>query len=455
MNVFAYSQPNKFGVDLEDTKSLLTNEQFDKLIQTSFSKLITSQSTNSVGSYAGFDIEKTDVTFNTSFILKNGNIINGKMSGGITDGMYSLFSNSKLNTNIAFEFQYHFFNNKNTRVLCYYKADLEKQRETDNKINNDWNEANDKINNNFEVNTLILENEKLTNENKIIDTEIRELRARLTKAKLKSFINSLKAQINLKDFKKNQNLKKISENIIRIKSFNPLNEKLKIGNLRAEKLQDNDIAKLKIVGYRFSWLSLTYKFKNDEFRLLNLEETYDNQITKENYISHELKGQFSFLDLKSYNNKATYFTSSVAIKYKSNFNDLKKVEVTETTSVGSNSSIVRETNEKYIAYEGTYRTDIAQINVDIDFYYFPFSRNAFGFHIFPNSKYVQRIKPVYNAGFGLVYPFIDKKKDKSLLNIEVYYNIVNLFNSKKSDYDLIERNDIGLRLVVPVNFNTK
>lgn len=444
---------NKDSIVLQKTNTALSNKDFNAIIQTSFSKLITGQTANNVGSYAGVDIEKTEVTFSPTFLLENGNIITGKMMGGISDGTYAIFNNSKLNTNISLEVQYHFLYKKTPRTIYYYQSDYDKNIEDNDKIMKDHDKAKAKILASFDNNERIIENDKLNTENKTLDAEIIALNEKLKTPVTSAEKELLTAQIDNKTFKKKQNIDKIAENDSLNKNYKKTKELLKIGNIRADKINENDISKLKVAGYQFSWFSLAYKLKNDEFRLLNPKEIYENQITKDNYISHEFKTQYSYVNLNPTNYKTTYFTSSLTMKYKSNFNDLKKVEVTQTSTIGTSSNQVRETSDKFFAYSGTYKTGITELNVDIDFYHFPFSRSAIGFHIFPKSKYTQNIKPVYNTGFGVVFPFIDKKKDKSTINAELYYNFTNIFNSTDSDYTLIERNNIGIRLVFPINFN--
>ena len=456
----AYSQSkdnqpfnNKDGFALQETNKALSNQEFNAIVQTSFSKLITGQAANNVGSYAGLDIEKTEVTFSPTFIRENGNIITGKMMGGISDGVYAVFNNSKLNTNISIEVQYHSLYNNKKRKIYYYLSDFEKQRQEEETISKEYDKAKAKIDASFENNERIIENDKLNTENKAYDADIVALNAKLNTPKSPADIELLNAQISSKTFKKKQNLAKIAENNDLNNRFDESEELLKIGNARADKLAQNDISKLKVQGYQFSWFSISYKLKNDEFRLLNAKEIYENQITKDNYISHEAKTQYSFVQLNPENHKTTYFTASINGKYKSNFNDLKKVEVTQTNNMGTDSNQTRLTSEKFFAYSGSYKKGITQLNADIDFYHFPFNKSEIGFHIFPNSKYTQNIKPVYNAGVGVVFPFINKKDDKSTINAELYYNFTNIFNSTDSDYSIIERNNIGIRLVFPISFN--
>lgn len=458
---------NKDSIPLLENKVALSNKEFNAIIQTSFSKLVTGQDANNVGSYAGVDIDKTEVTFSPTFIRKNGNVITAKMMAGISDGMSAIFNNSKLNTNISVEVQYHFLYNDKSRKIYYYQSDYDKHTQEIAKINKQYKKDSIRIDKSLDYHDRIIENNTLKKGNKAVEPEIKALEAdiNLIKGKLKKTIKPeeielltaqkelLSAQLENKIFKKIQDSIKIDENNSLNKKYDELDEWLKIGNVRAENLTKNDITKLKIQGYQFSWVSISYKLKNDEFRLLNPNEIYKNQITKDNYISHEFKTQYSYVHLNSANYKTTYFTSSLTGKYKSNFNDLKKVEVTQTNFLGTDSNQTRETTEKFFAYSGTYKTGITELNIDIDFYHFPFTKSEIGFHFFPKGKYTQNLKPVYNAGVGVVFPFIDKKKDKSTINAELYYNFTNIFNSTDSDYSVIERNNIGIRLVFPINFN--
>jgi hypothetical protein len=428
--------------------SILSNEDFKKIIHTSFSKLITGQKSNTIGSYASLDIEKTEMNFSPTFLLKNGSIITGKISGGITDGISSLFQNSKFNTNIGAELQFHFLGSKNARKAQYYAKDLKTRLENKKKINDDYQNELDKIESKYQVNTAKVDNEKLTQENEKLKKEIDSLS--LLNKPLEDDL--IKAKISLKKLKIKQNEFKKNENLILIKNFNEDIEKLKINNIRAQKLEENDIKNLKIVGYTLSWFSLAYKIKNDNFKLVNQDEIYENQIKTENYLSHEFKSQYTYVKVDDSNQKNIYFNTSLSFNLKNNISALDKIDVKESNILGTSLVQTREYATNYIAYNGIYRSNIKQISLDFDYYHFILN-NKIGLHLFPNSKFTDKTKPIYNVGVGLVAPFMDKEKEKSVVNVELYYNIVNVFNSKDSSYTILQRNDIGLRFSFPLNFN--
>ncbi len=432
-------------------KDLISEKQFDKLILTNFSKFATGQSASNIASYAGFDVEKSEVTFSPTWNFKSGNILGVKMTGGITDGIYSVFNNSKLNTNLSGEIQYHFIYNKVKKSIIYSKAEFDKMKEREIQIEKEYQNDIAKIQASFDKNALIIANETKLLNNEKLQKENSELEIKLKEFNTPNQTEIVNAKIQNNNFTIAQNKIDIESNKQTIKDYDGLKEQLKAGNKKALSLQENDISKLKLEGFRFSWLTFSYKIRNDEFRLLNPMEVYNKQVSKESYLSHEFKSQFSYVNVKSAT-KATYLTSSFNLGLNSNINFLDKIEVTETNTFGTTTNQTRELSKKYFAYQGNYRTSLKQITIDTHFYHFPFEKSEIGFHLFPNSKFTDRAKPVYNFGGGIIFPFTNKIKEKSVINAEIYYNIVNVFNSKDSTYDLFERNNIGLRFTLPISF---
>lgn len=450
-NTFVHAQNKNNDTTTVKIDTLLTQKDFDKIITTNFSKLATGQSSSNIASYAGFDVEKSEVTFNPTWNFKSGNILGVKMTGGITDGIYSVFNNSKLNTNVSAEIQYHFIYNKVKRSITYSKDEFDKMKEKETQIEKEYDKDIAKIEASFDVNSLIIAIEKKSIESDKLSKENTELEAKLKELLAPNELEIIKAKIQNNNFTISQNRIEVESYKQNIKKYDVSKELLKAGNKRAFSTEENDKSKLKLVGYCFSWLTFSYKIRNDEFRLLNPMEVYNKQVSKESYLSHEFKSQFSYINVKSAT-KATYLTSSLNLGLNSNINFLDKIEVTETNTIGTTTNQTREVSKKYFAYQGNYRTDVKQITIDTHFYHFPFEKSEIGFHLFPNSKYTDRAKPVYNFGGGIIFHFTNKIKEKSVINAEIYYNIVNVFNSKDSTYDLFERNNIGLRFTLPISF---
>lgn len=431
-SLFTYSQENKIKAKKE-----LSEREFEEIIRNNFSKVITNNSINSIGNYLSIDVEKTNLDLASNFIFKNGNIVNAKISGGVTDGIMSVFNNSKLNTNVNFELNYNFLFNKVKKAIVYKKEDFETFIADSLKAQNEYLLELEKINLNIKNNNLIEKNNELKikiNKNK---QELTKLNNELEKDKLKYeiFKDSLELESNLN----------------MINSFNRSYEKLKVGNKRAEAFEKNRLENLKIIGIKMAWFTLSYKLKNDNFKLFDSAELYENQIQKINSISHNFKMQFTSVNLNSAYDKSNYFTSSITYSSINNLENLKSFEIEEIKLLSNNSNSERKVNSKTIVYTGDFEEKLNQIKINLEYFHF-FSNSRLGLHLFPVSRYVERTKPNYSFGLGIIAPFKNLKSNNSLLNLELYYNFIDIFNSNKSDYDLFERNDIGFRITFPFNF---
>ena len=113
----------------------------------------------------------------------------------------------------------------------------------------------------------------------------------------------------------------------------------------------------------------------------------------------------------------------------------------------------RTVTKKINAYKGDYQTKLIGGKVYFDIYIFFFKNNA-AFHIYPEVNYKQYATPLYHAGIGLLYSFIDAKdkENKAKLNAELYFKLSDLSNSLSSELSILQRNELGLRLSIPVSF---
>lgn len=439
-----------------------SSETFHYLVNREFSKLVTGQSTIGVGTYASLDVQKTEATFSPSIGFKNGNILNFTFKGGATDGVSSVFNYSKLNTNLSFELQYNTLGKKfqtiyfDSETLRNYKADS-------TKICTEYNRTILELECLSQLNTFYVEIEKLNKVIKESQSEIDNLNTALKSTNDETIIALISARINFIDCQKKiylENLKLYNTKIAEYhndatheeEKTDKMYKMLSLNNKKAKNLEDLR-SKLEITGVAMYWFSFSYKIRNDAFKLLDPTETFADQVKKKDYISHEFKSQFTlYHHTTSKLVKTLYLAAALTYKYKSNYLDLSKLTVTDTQTVGSSGTAVREISNNYIAYQGDYKTGVNQVDMDIDFYCLFFNKNLIGIHVFPNSQFKEDLKPSHNLGIGIVLPFKDKTKEASIINAELYYNILNVFNSEDSNKSLLERNDIGFRFTFPFNF---
>lgn len=435
-----------------------SDETFHFLLNREFSKLVTGQSTIGVGTYASVDVQKTEATFSPSVMFKNGNILNFTFKGGATDGVSAVFNNSKLNTNLSFELQYNTIGKKYNTI--YFDSETLRNYEAASlKADADHTLESSQLECLSELNTFYVEIEKLKKEIKESKSEMETLKSANNETQnsvIKARITYLECQIAILESGIQQNSEKIEaylkETNHENEETNKLYKQMALNNKRAKNLESLR-AKLEITGVTLYWFSFSYKLRNDAFKLLNSAESFENQVKEKNYLSHEFKSQFTLYHHNSNQmHETVYLAGALTYQYKSNYQDLSKVKVTDTETVGTTGTSTRETSDSFVAYQGDYKTGVNQLNLDIDFYYLFFEKDRFGIHVFPNSQFIQNLKPNHNLGVGLVMPFKDKTKEASVVNAEVYYNFLNVFNSNDSELNLFERNEIGLRFTFPFNF---
>lgn len=435
----AYSQGSKlYKQDPASVSDFLTDEEIKKLLTDNFSKILSGQSTSSPGKFASLDIEKTDVTFAPSILLNDRNIFSMKFKGGVTEGVSSMFNNSKLNTNISVELQYNLMLGKRKETVNYYVDDystllaalIRKQILVFNQYKSFA--ATHTISNNTmdaEIAKVVaLEAKDLTTLSIIeLDNEYNNMNACIT-----SFKAQIKANV--------PTAAKANFSILQLNMNNILNSE------KSEQLEKFDIS-----AFTLNWITFGYKIRNDDFRILNAEEAYENEIMKTNFVSHEVNAQYSHYHF-SENDNNIYYAVALAYQYRSNYLDLNKNTVVESTETDISGDSRRETTNTFVAYSGDYIAGLSEANIRADLYYFFSKYDFFGVHIFQNSRFVEYIKPAYDLGIGIVIPFKEKGKEKSIINAELYYNIKNIFNTTDTSYAFIERNDIGLRFTFPINF---
>jgi len=425
LNALSYSQGNSYN---------FTYEEMSTLINKHFIKYSTGQESTTSSSFAAIDLKETEFTFSPIFITKNFDVWNAKFKGGITDGAASLFNNNKFNTNMSVDVQYNLnLTNGRIRVIGYLEEDYVKFRK----------EKIDCLKKNLsELKEYISKDDKLKNKDYVtrIDNILKQIPDNDVSSNLQKheellikIYNELDEEINtLKDL--NDNEKEI------------LLDKFTIWSNRIADASKKRASEFKFTQFKTKWLTLGVSARNDEFRLVNRAETFDNQVQKNNYVSYGAKIQYNSYDYRKYGN-TLFYSVGLNFKRKSNFSSLKKIDITENAAIGSNGQLIRTSNDKFTAYEGLYKEDLNQMDIAADFFYFIDRFQDIGLHLYENSRFMDFVKPSHDLGIGVVFPF--KKKDSIVMNAEIYYTLKNIFNTKNTTFGLLERNDIGLRFTFP------
>lgn len=419
----------------------LDPKTFKKTLNQQFSNLITGLSTNSIGNFASVDLKDAEVSFGGSSIFKNGSVLTIKAAGGVTDGLYSIFTNSKLNSQVSLDVKYHFLTlskqqlNYNFDSLVVYNASsaaIERDyRAKDLAIT--YSHRQDSINllqTKYELDSTIKALEGLL---KPFDT------TKMSKLSDSLHIAKGTAEI-LRD-----SICYALDNYPSIKTSIRQNN-----NARTEAIDNLNFSKA-VKGFSFGWFSIGYKVSDNSFKFFDSSRSFDAQVMDTSFVSHAVSVQFSHYKYSSAPYRSLFWDAGLAFSISDNFSSLLKKEISESSNIGSIPSS-RSITDKYNAYQGSYTRNLKIWRTYADLYYFLFKNNTGALHLFPEWIIKDKEIPLGNFGVGFLFSFKDSKTDGAVVNAELYYNLLDLFNSTNSPKKLFERNDIGIRFAFPLQF---
>lgn len=429
-----------FAQDTASNQTIgLQPKVFRKLLNQQFSSLITGQSKNSIGNFASLDLKEPEVSFAGNSIFNNGSVLTIKASGGITDGLFTIFNNSSLNTKIALDVQFNFLNLKN-KSLTYYDDSFRAYQEKENKIYDQYTLKLIDAEQEQGKTLLMLKEQKLKTLQAGLTTSLGKEKDALRR-------DSLAFEIKVLDFK-------IDSLATAIKNY-PLKADVKD---ETENLRNIELKKLKpeiqLYGFNFGWFSVGYKVRHNSFKLFNPSLQPAKQVTDTAFVGHEVRLQYSHYNWSVGAYESFFWLAGVSFSYSDNQTDLSRTEVTEIKNYGVNPDD-RTTTRKYSVYTGDYINNQKGVKLFADYYRFLFNENIVAIHTYPELLIRDKTKPLYNIGFGFLYAFKDSKDETSIVNAELYYNFLDLFKSTETTHRLFERNNIGLRFTFPIKFKTK
>jgi hypothetical protein len=423
---------------VNNDSTTLTKREVQTLINKQFTNLITGQSSSSIGNFASVDTKDSKLSFAGSLISEKANVLTVKASGGISDGFFSVFNNSQLNTNIELDFRYNIFINKHNSI-SFENSSYQKYKNDKKKISED--SAKKKLAIDFELKKMELEQSKV----KYIKT-IEKINKKLDD---KAFATPFSEDSLRYEFAKSSlELKLLEETILPSRVQQTLN----LNNELSDQVNKNDI-NLDIRGFSLQWISFGYNVRKNSFKFLDSTLVYKNQVSSKSFISHELNVQYTSYKWNANYLKTSYFGIGLAYNILDNFNDLTPIEIVESNKF-TNNQTTRTTSKKYNAYTGEYIENNNSVRLYADYYQFFLRKNPIALHIYPEVNFYKK-STITNLGVGILFPFKDvKAENKSKVNIELYYNILDIFNNANSNIPLLKRNDIGLRFSFPVKFNS-
>lgn len=414
----------------------LDSVTFNTIIKKEFNAVVNSSGKTTIGNYASADIKDGKIAFNATKNFKNGNMFSINASGGITDGFFAIFNQTKVNSNVGINFKYNF--RLRSSSISFHKEEVAKLKKKMSDA-----KAQTLISKTINAHDSILLHRKIT----LLATQIKATDSKLSAVGLNA---EQKA-----DFEYQLALKTLQQDSLLLKqqmfpSSKEADQKIKNAE---QKLKARALLDFKYTGISFQWISIGGGLQNNNFnQFLPRFASLDSQIVKQNNVVWNMTVEYNSYNWNQYSKPTYYLLFGFKGSVDDNFSDLTKVEINETNLYGSSVN-QRSTIKKLNAYKGDYSTKLLAAKFYADFYKF-FFKNEAAIHIYPEANFIQDRKPLYNAGIGLLYSFYDMKdtENKAKLNAELYFRLSDLSNTAASKLATLQRNELGLRLSIPISF---
>jgi hypothetical protein len=426
-------------------------EEFKSAINKQFTKVSTGTAFSNVGNFAAISSDAKSFSLAGNIVSK-GSVWGGELSGGATEGIFKLFNNEVLNANFSGEIKYHKLLKtgtvaRNSLEVSEIEAQLAEAYAQYSKDSIAIKKRRDFYKTKVEI---------FNSEAKII-----EATKQITK------VDSLLLIVPMSDIKEDSlyaikgNLQfEIENNTLTIDILKKQLAKIsEAGYFEKEKFKkeqqrDDRVFELRkkkqnieLLEVDITWLSFGIRAKNNEIKLfapLNLPAT---QFSDTSFVSRRFSASMSRFRSTVLQNKDFYWSAGVHIDYTTNFNSLKKVEIEERIPViGNPQQAIKKTIN---AYQGSYEEGLVEVTLFYDFYkYLGQPGSIVGFHINPTLNYTEKIKkPVTNFYIGVIIPFIEKEKQVSKVNVEVFYSLHDIFNDLNKE---TKSGSFGIRAALPI-----
>lgn len=418
----------------------LSKDQYFIILKKQFTDVANNSDKTTIGNFASADIKDGKLAFNATKNFDNGSWLSLNANGSITDGFFSVFTETNINTNAGANLKYSYLFKKPS-TLSYYEGNP-------SKLNGELKEIGKvrQYRNMIDSNTVV----QIKKEYYLGALEIIALEKKKTSL---DSLNPERIKIELLIAKTALHMDSLQ---MKLAALPNRTDKLEYNSKLEQNERKSAIENFEFEAIGFHWFSVGAGFLNNNFKTFRPGFTsLDSQIVKQNYTTC-----FFTVDWNIYYydgtgnkiNKSFYLSIGTKVNIDDNFSDLSKVELQDVQQYGD-STIQRSITKKHTAYIGEYKTGLIGGRTTIDFYKF-FGKNSAALHLYPDVNYRQKSIPVYNAGIGLLYSFKDAKdkENKSKLNAELYFRLSDLTNTSNSILSTFERNELGLRLSIPVAF---
>ncbi len=438
---------------LNDSSS---RKEFRQILNLQFSKLVTGNTFSNIGNYASIKTTDKSLSLSASILNKNGNVLSLEASGGATEGVSAFFNNGDLNTNISGELTYHILINPfSNNTIKRNSLERDKLRDELQKAGDTYRAETIAIEHKKELLDLKTKIDKAITKQNAIKDSIKAVSTRIKTSPIEKLtfkrdsllyeIDKIELDLGLLDRQK----KKIESDKY---YFETAQEKVEQKYDKAIDENNEKVINQMIEGISLYWISMGYGIRNDGFKLFDPSLDFTDQVQNEEALAHQFNIALSYYGWESFSNKDIYWSVGVSYQLGNNLNSLSNLKVKDFEDVSSNPN--RESFSEQSVFAGDFEDNLNELKVFFDFYrFFRTSRkNSFAFHLNPSLLTRENTKPLTSLRTGIVIPFTKTDDATSFLNLEIFYDFNDLFNTSDNDDSLLSSNIIGLAATFPINF---
>lgn len=481
---------------------LLPDETVNFLLDREFSRIVGRSSY--IGNFASLDFKDAEVAFAGNIKMGKGSNLGITSSGGATEGLQPLLNGEDVSSNIKVGFQ---LNLRIFRDTYKINGDATLALNVQNSIDSLWRthhlqmttlkEEKLKLSKEKEYEDVLKKIESLKSQKELWKTNEKKFRKKipLSPSQLQNTFNyrdSLLSiptpnsitkkrldslnQILLNKFYTETGKVKLSTEELSIKKYkiDSLENELQLLNLKLSHIKE-DIksyskqsaikrqnlrqktaaaskkfrSKLELTGNRLNWLSVIFNFQNRSFTLFEEAAAFENQLSSISENMLDIGIAYNIYNISRKRFGTYYFSISLLHSNTDNFDELTSKKILDRNVI-TTTPVSRTSDRERTVYTGDYNDDETRIKLRPNLYWFLNKNKSFALHIQPEWFLYDDIA---NLELGLLIPFTDSKKKKSIINAELFYQMIDINrDDAETDEKLSDRSSLGIRFTAPIVF---
>jgi len=220
-------------------------------------------------------------------------------------------------------------------------------------------------------------------------------------------------------------------------------------NIVAEKSErDTLFDEFKLLSYHIGWFTFTAEGGDKKYYNYNRTLPFGQQIVKDYLLTYKFGLIYNYYSTSLRNSNVFYGNVGVSFARDNNTGLLSTTTVTQEVAYkNANADTTRKIVSSFNAY-----TDSITIgetwSLAANAYYL-FNNGSHGFHLFPSFSKIKRQSIYTNLGIGYTASFEHAKKEKPIVNAEIYFQLTDLFDDLHTSTTLKSRSEFGIRFGLP------